>query len=48
MNGEIHFVKEANFKNIESLIYYEEPIYEKIKDLYKSITKHLKGVIKLL
>ncbi|CAK78644.1 unnamed protein product (macronuclear) [Paramecium tetraurelia] len=48
MTGTVIFVPDIKLNNFETFIQQEEPVYEKIKDLFKAITQHLSDVSKLI
>ncbi|CAD8138018.1 unnamed protein product [Paramecium pentaurelia] len=48
MTGTVVFVPDIKLNNFETFIQQEEPIYEKIKNLFKVITHHLSAVSKLI
>lgn len=48
MTGYVYLLDEFSTSNFEQLISHEEPIYEKIKDLFKTVTKAMKSITKTL
>ncbi|CAD8127005.1 unnamed protein product [Paramecium sonneborni] len=48
MTGTVVFVPDIKLNNFETFIQQEEPIYAKIKNLFKEITHHLSAVSKLI
>ncbi|CAD8142597.1 unnamed protein product [Paramecium octaurelia] len=48
MTGTIIFVPDIKLNNFETYIQQEEPIYAKIKNLFKAITHHLSAVSKII